>query len=235
MLYIVATPIGNWGDITDRAREILKSCDAVIGEEYRPTSTLLKKIGITNENEKEKPIYLLNEHTKPKEVIDLCELCAKHTVALVSDCGTPGFADPGPALVKLCRNRKVAVTALPGASSLTTLLSLTSEPIRSFVFFGFLPRETSERERALLNVIAEPRAWVIMDTPYRLIPLLEYFGQKAPKARALLGLNLTQPSELVLEGTFSEILRLVRDAGDEKAEFMLLRYDQSGNQNRSEN
>ena len=225
MLYVVATPIGNWADITERAREILKTCDIIIGEEYRTTSTLLKKMGVTDQaRENEKPIYLLNEHSKPDEIRELCKLCVEKNVALVSDCGTPGFADPGPALIKMCRSQKIPVTALPGASALTTILSLTSEPIRAFVFFGFLPRETSERERALKNVAAESRAWIVMDTPYRLMPLLEYFAQVLPRERALLGLNLTQARELVLEGTFVEILKNVRDCEEEKAEFMLLRY-----------
>lgn len=225
MLYVVATPIGNWGDISERAREILKTCDAIIGEEYRTTSTLLKKIGVSNPTrENEKPIYLLNEHSKPNEIRELCELCVEKNVALVSDCGTPGFADPGPALIKMCRSRKILVTALPGASALTTILSLTSEPVRTFVFFGFLPRETEERERALQNVISESRAWIVMDTPYRLMPLLEYFARVLPQRRALLGLNLTQEREFVLEGTFAEILKNVRDRSEEKAEFMLLRY-----------
>ncbi len=229
MLYVVATPIGNWGDITDRARQILKECDIVIGEEHRVTSTLLKKIGVgaTDPATKEKPIYLLNEHSKPRDIQELCDLCAANKVALVSDCGTPGFADPGPALIKLCRARKIPVTALPGASALTTLLSLTSEPIQSFVFFGFLPRENERRTQAVHELTVEKRAWIIMETPYRYLAVLEQLAQKLPQERAILALNLTQESELVIEGSFTHIFNEISKTGIEKAEFILLKYPRS--------
>jgi 16S rRNA (cytidine1402-2'-O)-methyltransferase len=224
MLYVVATPIGNWDDITVRARQILANCDAVIGEELRQASTLLKKIGAEKSNDK---IYLLNEHSKPADLKELVELCAEKNVALISDCGTPGFADPGPALVKLCRSRKIAVTALPGASALTTLLSLTSEPVREFVFFGFLPQENVERDRAMAKLRAEPRPWILMDTPYRIIATLEQLAQHFPNERALLGLDLTQESEKVFEDSFAALIKQVRaiaGAGKFAAEFMLLKY-----------
>jgi 16S rRNA (cytidine1402-2'-O)-methyltransferase len=216
MLYIVATPIGNYADITDRARQCLALCDLVIGEETRVASTLLKKIGL-----EQKEIYELNEHTAEKDIRELVELCETKNVALVSDCGTPGFSDPGPALVRLCRQKKIAMTTLPGASSLMALLSLSSQPIREFVFFGFLPADKMKRSSKIQELKKELRSWIIMDTPYRLTAVLEDIVALMPEARALLAMNITQESEKILEGSMSYLLAQVRDT---KAEFMLLKY-----------
>jgi len=177
---------------------------------------LLKKQGLTN-----KEIYLLNEHTKKEDLYELLDFCREKNVALISDCGTPGFSDPGASLIKLCRQKNIPVTAAPGASCLMTLLSLSSEKLNEFLFVGFLPAENTEREKALLSLKNETRPWILMDTPYRLKTLLTSLAEIFPKDRGLLGLNLTQPEEFIIEGTFTEILQ---KCPCEKAEFILLRY-----------
>ncbi len=220
MLTIVATPIGHPQDITLRAIELLRTADIIIGEELRVASTLLKRLDIPN-----KEIYELNEHSKKEDLYELLDFCKTKNVALISDCGTPGFSDPGSDLIKLCRQKNVPVTTAPGASSLMALLSLSSEKLLEFVFYGFLPADKSEREKALLNLKNEKRAWIIMDTPYRLRALLEGLSTQMPKSRALLGLNLTQSSEKTYEGSFQEIFRkCIEEDKIEKAEFILLKY-----------
>lgn len=216
MLSIVATPIGNYQDITLRARDTLSNCDFLIGEEHRVASTLLKKIGL-----EQKEIYLLNEHTKDKDLAELVELCRNHHVALVTDCGTPGFSDPGSKLVRACRSQKIPMTSLPGASALTLLLSLSSERIDQFLFRGFLPANNEERQKALLELKKVALPWIIMDTPYRLQTTLDQLSQHWPKSRALIVLNLTQENENILEASFSELKNLVTD---KEAEFMILKY-----------
>lgn len=218
-LKLVATPIGDPGDITLRAIENLKSAQAIIGEERREVSTLLKKLGIEG-----KEIWLLNEHTTDAEVNELLGLCKTKEVALVTDCGTPGFCDPGARLVDACRKAKVPVTSLPGASSLMSLLSLAALETREFYFAGFPPAEREARAAALKMYIQDPGAVVLMDTPYRLKKLLQELADLSPDRRALLGMDLTSPSEAVLEGKLSSLASQVED---KKAEFMLLLYSTS--------
>lgn len=216
MLKVIATPIGNPGDITLRAIDSLKSADAVIGEERREVSTLLKRLGVEKTE-----IHLLNEHSSDADVASLLELCKTKTVALVSDAGTPGFCDPGARLVSACRKEGIKVEALPGASALMCLISLAGTQVKNFVFAGFPPAEREERTQALRNFALDKRATVLMDTPYRLSKLLTELAQIAPDRRALLGMDFTLESENVLEGSLKELSAKVEDR---KAEFMLLLY-----------
>ncbi len=213
-LQIIATPIGNPQDITLRAIEALRLADVVIGEERSEVSKLLKRLEITD-----KRLELLNEHTKDDDVNELLMLCRNQKVALVSDCGTPGFCDPGSRLVRVCRRDGVSVEVLPGASSLMALLSLNGIDMREFVFRGFLPAEREERNQALSDLRRERRAVVLMDTPYRLGRLMSELSEVFGERKALLGLDLTQPTEKVLEGSVS---KLAKDTEGMKAEFILL-------------
>lgn len=217
-LYVVATPIGNLGDITLRATEVLKSCSVIIGEEFRPASTLLKKLNI---EQKDKQIYLLNEHSTKKDIDELVDICCKQNVALVTDCGTPVFSDPGADLIRACRKKGIKITSLPGASSLMALISLSSRKLQQFIFFGFLPANKEERAIKLKDLKGEVRSWILMDTPYRLKSTLEELAREMPNYQALLAVNLTQDSEEVLEGTFKELFAKCKAT---EGEFMILRY-----------
>jgi 16S rRNA (cytidine1402-2'-O)-methyltransferase len=213
-LQIIATPIGNPGDITLRAIESLRAAEIVIGEERAEVSKLLKRLEITG-----KRLELLNEHSKDKDVAELLELCRSQKVALVSDCGTPGFCDPGAKLVRACRAAGIQVEALPGASSLMALLSVNGSDMKEFLFRGFLPAEREERAQALNELKRERRAVVLMDTPYRLSRLLSELAQTFGERKALIGLDLTQPTEKIIEASLSQ---LAKDFADKKAEFILL-------------
>lgn len=213
-LTVVPTPIGDYADITLRARDTLASCDAVIGEEFRPTSTLLKKIGL-----EQKEIYELNEHSR--DLKELVELCRNQNVALVSDCGTPNFCDPGHQLIKLLRQEKIEIKALPGPSSLALLISLTSERIDRFVFEGFLPAEKDARAKAIQALASEKRPIVLMETPYRISKLIAELASVMPARRALLALDMTLPTEKVIETTLKKMSETM---GDVKAEPALLIY-----------
>jgi 16S rRNA (cytidine1402-2'-O)-methyltransferase len=208
--------MGHYDDITLRGRTVLAECFAVIAEEHRPASTLLKKIGL-----EQKEIYLLNEHTKKEDLKELLELCRSHPIALISDCGTPNFCDPGADLIKLLRQNQIEVNALPGASSLMTLLSLTSERLDSFVFQGFLPADRELRGPAMAKIKQESRAQVIFETPYRIAKLLEELAGVMPNRRALLGLDLTSETQKIIEGSVKELATKVQGL---KAEPVLLIY-----------
>lgn len=213
-LTIVPTPLGNYADITLRAREILGNCDAVIGEEFRPTSTLLKKIGL-----EQKEIYELNEHSR--DLKELVELCRKQNVALVSDCGTPNFCDPGHQLVRLLRQEKIEIHAIPGPSSLALLISLSSERIDRFLFDGFLPAEKEARQKAIQALVNEKRAVILLETPYRISKMIAELAAVMPGRKALLGLDMTLPTEKVIETTLKKMSETM---GEIKAEPALLIY-----------
>ncbi|ASD62754.1 16S rRNA (cytidine(1402)-2'-O)-methyltransferase [Bdellovibrio bacteriovorus] len=216
MLYVVATPIGDVSEISLRALEILKNCDVVICESTKEASKLLRAHGITG-----KSYEVLDEHSTPEDKAALVPLCAEKTVALVSDCGTPGFCDPGADLVRLCRQKNVPVKSVLGASALMGLLSLSGQRIDEFVFRGFLPAENEARARALKELTKEKRAIILMDTPYRLKKTLNDMKEHFAQRRFLLTMNLSQEEEIVLEGSID---KLIGGLKADKAEFMLLVY-----------
>lgn len=214
-LTLISVPIGNLGDITLRALESLKSADLYIGEERKPMFRLLKELGVDTPKNYE----LLNEHSEAADIKKLAQLCKEQKVVLVTDCGTPGFSDPGAELVKACRDLNIPVTANPGASSLTTFLSLTGVRMTSFHFEGFLPRETSEREKRLKQLANLKQKIILMDTPYRLKKTLEQCSQFLPGKKFVLGMDLTKPNEEVFSGSIKEILKKY---DGNKREFLLL-------------
>ncbi len=215
-LYMVATPIGNPEDITLRAIRVLGEVDVIICEERRQGSTLLKKLGITP-----KELIPLNEHNEAEQASILVRrLLQGESMALISDAGSPVFADPGAELIRQAVEMGIPVTAVPGASSLMTLLSLLDTRIERFYYAGFLPRSPQERRQEIQRLLRLNVPLVILDTPYRLSSLLEDIEKAAGKNRRLtLAMNLTQPDEQVLRGTVGEIRRQVQGR---KAEFILL-------------
>lgn len=215
-LILIATPIGNEQDISLRALQTLKDSQTIILEEFKESTRFLRAHGITGKNYEQ-----LNEHSKPEDFRRLADLCEKQDVALITDCGTPGFADPGADLVRECRRRGISVRTFPGASSLMALLSLSSVRLDQFVFRGFVPAENEARAQAWKELHKESRAFVLMDTPYRFQKMLTEAGENLPDRKLLLALNLTQETEQILEGTASD---LMKKSLPTKAEFMLMVY-----------
>ena len=214
-LYIVATPIGNPKDITLRALDILKKVDAVICEEYRQGSRLLHTLEI------EKELITLNEHNEAEEAQNIMVRLAKgETMAIISDAGTPVFADPGQHLLELLYQMKIPVSPIPGPASLMAALSLCDFSIERFVFAGFPPRKTEHREGFLAKYKGESVPVILMDTPYRMTKLLgeveSIFGKNQD---ILLACDLTQRKEAIFRGPVSEILAKV---SGQKREFILI-------------
>lgn len=218
ILYIVATPIGNLHDITLRALEVLNQSDGIICEGFRSASTLLKKLEIKNKN-----LTLLDEHnekTQSDEILSM--LLSGQQLALISDCGTPAFQDPGSHLIARCHELGIQVISIPGPSSLMTALSLSPLPIKEFYFAGFLPQKKPDRLRKLMSIKKLQLPIILMDTPYRLKKLLcevsEHFGSNTMVALAL---DLTLPEEELFFDRIGEIIKRVQDR---KGEFILIVY-----------
>lgn len=237
-LYLIATPIGDDGDLSPRATRLLLDAELVIGEEFRPLTTLLKRIGRPRKpaenNPVESELEVLNEHSKSDDVMRLADRIQKIArsgkfTALMSDCGTPGFCDPGAPLVMELRKRGLRSSTAPGASSLMCLLSLCGQPISEFVFRGFLPNDREQREQSLKALAHESRPVVVMDTPYRLEKLLGELSRTFPTRVATLGCDFTSASEQVLSGTLQSLAKSwsERPADSRKAEFMILLHASS--------
>lgn len=201
-LFVVATPIGNSKDFTLRALEALRSADLVIGEEPKALRSILKAAGV-----QAPAVDRLNEHSTPKDIEFFVGECRDKNVALVSDCGTPGFCDPGSDLVAACRKAGVAVHALPGPSSLMALLSVAGARVDSFVFAGFLKPKAEERAQQWRDLAKEKRSLVLMETPYRAAKFIAEVAEHFPVRECVVGLNLTQENEKVIRARGRELLK----------------------------
>lgn len=215
-LYIVSTPIGNYRDITLRALDVLRDVDAVICEEYRQGSTLLKKLDLPR-----KELLLLNEHNEIEQAGEIVQLLlAGKELALISDCGTPAFADPGTYLIKQATEFQIPVKPVPGASSLMALIAISPEPLDEFYFAGFLPRKSDLRNSKLKALKRMNVPILLMDTPYRLGKLLQEIKDMFGKGRMItLALDLTLEREKIYHDAVGEV---IREVGSRKSEFILI-------------
>src|SRR6476660_1205173 len=168
MLYVVATPIGNLGDITSRALDVLKSVDLIAAEDTRHSGILLKHFGI------KKPFISYHEHNEAARTAELAEhLVRGQNVALITDAGTPGLSDPGLRLVRECIQRELPFTVIPGPSSILTALRGSGFSTDKFSFRGFLPVKTGRRERELRAAAESGETVIFFESPYRLLKTLQ--------------------------------------------------------------
>ncbi len=200
-LEVVATPIGNLGDLAPRARAALMATDLIAAEDTRRTGALLAAIGVSG------TLISLHEHNETSRIESLVrELEAGKVIALVSDAGTPLLSDPGYSLVRAAAAAGIDIRAIPGASALTAALSIAGLPTDRFVFEGFLPARTGERRTALARLAAEPRTLVFFEAPHRiaatLADLTQLFGAQR---RAVVARELTKLHEAVYRGTLEEL------------------------------
>lgn len=214
-LFIVATHIGNPKDITLRALHILQEVDAVICEEFRQGSRLLHQLGIEN------TLIDLNEHNENEEASNIAFRIAKgETMAIISDAGTPVFADPGQHLLELLYQMDIPVSPIPGPASLMAALSLCDFSIDRFLFAGFPPQKSHLREPFLEKYKSANEPVILMDTPYRLTKLLnEVITVFGKQQEILLACDMTQKNEKIYRGSVSDILASV---SGQKSEFILI-------------
>ncbi|MFN4768077.1 MAG: 16S rRNA (cytidine(1402)-2'-O)-methyltransferase, partial [Ignavibacteria bacterium] len=200
ILYIVSTPIGNEDDISLRALKVLKKVDAIICEEEKIGALLIKRHNFSAQLEQ------LNEHNEENYAPQLIERMENgETFALISDAGTPIFADPGRFLLQLALDAGINIVVVPGASSIMTALVRSGFQSDVFTCAGFLSRTTEERLSQLQALALEPRTTILLETPYRLKQLLEAANKVMPDRKAYIGCNLTMAFEHHHYGTFSEL------------------------------
>jgi len=200
-LYLVPTPIGNLGDITLRALEILKEVDLILAEDTRKSGILLKHFGI------EKPVrshHKFNEHAALEMIIG--KLNKGESVALITDAGTPGISDPGFLIVRECIRQGIETECLPGATAFIPALVNSGLPSDRFVFEGFLPQKKGRLKR-LKELEDETRTMVFYESPFRLIKTLEQFAEHFSSERsAAVSRELTKIHEENIRGTLQELI-----------------------------
>ena len=215
MLYLVATPIGNLGDMSYRAVETLRMVDLIASEDTRKTSILLKHYGIS------KPQIAFHTMNEAKMTPKLVErLLAGENIALVTNAGTPGISDPGYSLTHAAVQADIAVTSIPGASAVITALTLADLPLHSFTFKGFPPHKEGPRKRFLEQEKHSAHTLVFYESPYRLVAFLKNALEIYGDRRAVLANDLTKKFETIWRGSLSEILSGV-EANPIKGEFCI--------------
>jgi 16S rRNA (cytidine1402-2'-O)-methyltransferase len=201
MLYVVGTPIGNLGDITLRALEILKRADVIAAEDTRHSAILLRHFEIR------KPLISYHEHNEARRTEELAErIAAGETVALITDAGMPGLSDPGARLVRKCIERDLPFTIVPGPSSILTALVGSGFLLERFCFRGFLPVKSGQRERELRGADAREETTIFFESPYRLTKTLAACVEIMPERQLCVARELTKKFEEFRRGTAADLL-----------------------------
>ncbi len=218
-LFIVATPIGNLGDITLRALETLKSVDAILCEDTRVTKKLLFHYEIT------KTTLSFHEHSDARKIVNLIErLQAGENLALVTDAGTPGLSDPGNVLVEAALTAKVAVVPIPGVSALTALVSVAGIDMREFIFLGFPPHKKG-RQTFFQGVSESAVPAMYYESPHRVLKNLELLRELGSNKKVILGRELTKMFEEVVRGSVEEVQVYFAEHPEKvKGEFTIIVY-----------
>ncbi|GMM94337.1 16S rRNA (cytidine(1402)-2'-O)-methyltransferase [Qipengyuania sp. MTN3-11] len=214
-LYIVATPIGNLGDITLRAIDILRRCDGVACEDTRVTGKLLKHLGIS------RPLWRYDDHSEPRDRERLVDSMATRSVALVSDAGTPLVSDPGYRLVNDARAQGVPVTVIPGASAAIAGLTVSGMPNDRFLFAGFLPGKDKARRETLEELAGIDATLVFYETAPRLLKSLAQIEQSLPNRDIAVARELTKMHEECRRGLAAGLIAWF-EAHPPKGEIVLL-------------
>jgi 16S rRNA (cytidine1402-2'-O)-methyltransferase len=209
-LYVVATPIGNLGDLSPRARETLQACSVIAAEDTRHTGTLLKAFGITS------ALVSLHDHNEAHRVPDLIQrMQGGASIALVCDAGTPAISDPGFDLVRAAAAAGLEVVAVPGPCAAVAALSIGGQPTDRFCFEGFLPARGAARRARLQVLASETRTLVFYESPHRVVETLAdcaaEFGKERP---ATVAREITKLHETTYRGTLGELAAQAAADGD---------------------
>ena len=219
ILYVVATPIGNLGDITLRAIETLKMADAIAAEDTRHTSGLLSHFGISK---KLIAVHEHNEHQSAEKL--LVQLKKGDNIALVTDAGTPGISDPGAIVVKIVREAGIKVVPIPGVSAVVAALSASGITQNGFYFHGFLPASGAARRKVLESLKSQSVTLVLYEAPHRIVECVEDLAKVLGGERQLtFARELTKTFETIYTCPTSRASAwLQADANQQRGEFVLL-------------
>jgi 16S rRNA (cytidine1402-2'-O)-methyltransferase len=218
-LFIVATPIGNLGDITLRALETLRNVDAILCEDTRVTKKLLFHYEIT------KTTLSFHEHSDARKIVSLIErLQAGENLALVTDAGTPGLSDPGNVLVEAALTAEIAVVPIPGVSALTALVSVAGIDMREFIFLGFPPHKKG-RQTFFQGVSESTVPVMYYESPHRVLKNLELLRELSIDKKVILGRELTKMFEEIVRGSIEEVQVYFGEHPEKvKGEFTIIVY-----------
>ncbi len=219
VLYIVATPIGNLADMTERSRECLARVNFIAAEDTRHSRKLLAHFGITT------PMVTLHDHNEMLQVEHFIQrIVAGESMALISDAGTPLISDPGYRLVLAAHEQQIVVVPIPGCSAVITALSAAGLPCDRFTFEGFLPAKSPAREQCLLNLVNETRTMIFYESPHRILDTLDTIEKVFGAERLLVVAHeLTKVYESLVRGSAAEQKAwLLADPKRQQGEFVLL-------------
>lgn len=219
MLYVVATPIGNLGDMSPRAVETLKNVQLIAAEDTRMTMKLTQHFGIDTPMTS---CHRHNERGKAEQIVRRM-LDEAIDVALVTDAGTPAISDPGTYLVKMAAEAGIPVVAVAGPSAMAAAMSVSGLDVSEFTFMGFLPREKKDLQAALLSASQRTQAAVVHESPYRVLDFMRILRETLPDTCVSVSCDLTKLHELTLRGNVADVLaQMEANAKTEKGEYCIV-------------
>lgn len=219
MLYVVATPIGNLGDMSPRAVEVLKSVALIAAEDTRMTMKLTQRFGI------ETPLTSCHRHNEQGKAEGIVRRMLEEgiDVAVVTDAGTPAISDPGTILVRQAAEAGIEVVAVPGPSAMAAAMSVSGIDVTEFTFLGFLPREKKDLQAALRSAAQRTQAGIVHESPYRVLDFMRVLADTLPQAYVSVSCDLSKLHELTLRGPVADVLaRMQANEKTEKGEYCIV-------------
>ena len=219
MLYVVATPIGNLGDMSPRAVEVLKSVALIAAEDTRMTMKLTQRFGI------ETPLTSCHRHNEQGKAEGIVRRMLEEgiDVAVVTDAGTPAISDPGTILVRQVAEAGIEVVAVPGPSAMAAAMSVSGIDVTEFTFLGFLPREKKDLQAALRSAAQRTQAGIVHESPYRVLDFMCVLADTLPQAYVSVSCDLSKLHELTLRGPVADVLaRMQANEKTEKGEYCIV-------------
>lgn len=219
MLYVVATPIGNLGDMSPRAIEVLKSVALIAAEDTRMTMKLTQRFGI------ETPLTSCHRHNEQGKAEGIVRRMLEEgiDVAVVTDAGTPAISDPGTILVRQAAEAGIEVVAVPGPSAMAAAMSVSGIDVTEFTFLGFLPREKKDLQAALRSAAQGTQAGIVHESPYRVLDFMRVLADTLPQAYVSVSCDLSKLHELTLRGPVADVLaRMQANEKTEKGEYCIV-------------
>lgn len=217
MLYVVATPIGNLGDITLRATEVLKSCNFVMAENPLYSKRLMEHIGAWP-----KEMVQFAEHNEQQILKDVTRRLSKEDGCLITDAGTPGISDPGFRLVRECVKENIQVVPIPGANAAIAALSASGLPTDKFLFLGFLQKTAAKTVEALQSAADAEATAIFYESPERIMKTLNFISNAFPSAQMVAARELTKMHEEFIRGTPMDVIDQLKGRQSIKGEFTVM-------------